>query len=527
MSALVTDQFRILNATNFVESVKDSTNSYYVFVGLSNPSASGYGRYEDWNLFTPNPTDNVDSLNHYKSTMLFGKKITSANIRRVIRKIEWIPGTRYEMYRSDYSAVNPTPVTGSIRPYDANYYVINSDFRVYICIDNGSTGINTVGNTSEIEPTFTDLEPAKFDDGYSWKYLYTVSPSDIIKFDSTEYISLPNDWDTSVSPQIVSVRENGDSVLNDNQIKKVYIQNGGEGYGLASGQTCNLVGDGSDGTVSLEVDQVTGTITDVIVTSGGKNYTYALVDLGTSNSSLPAVFAELIPIIPPSKGHGFDIYTELGADKILIYARFDDSTKDFPVDAKFAQVGILKNPRVFDSTGINTSIYQESTFSGVYGMKLSSIDENSGTLTIGDTITQSLPNNKIAIGYVVSYDSKTNVLKYSRDRSLYYGGGGGINHVDFVGITSYFSSETNTVLDFDPSLPVNSSSGFSGTIDSTFCDSKITVNNEIVNLGMEFRYGLANPEINSKSGEVIYIDNRPTVTRNLRQKEDVKIILEF
>ena len=31
MSAVVTDQFRIANATNFVESVLNDANSYYVF----------------------------------------------------------------------------------------------------------------------------------------------------------------------------------------------------------------------------------------------------------------------------------------------------------------------------------------------------------------------------------------------------------------------------------------------------------------------------------------------------------------
>ena len=48
MPAIVTDQFRILNANNFVESVENTNNSYYVFIGLSNPTGSpsglvGYG----------------------------------------------------------------------------------------------------------------------------------------------------------------------------------------------------------------------------------------------------------------------------------------------------------------------------------------------------------------------------------------------------------------------------------------------------------------------------------------------------
>ena len=29
------------------------------------------------------------------------------------------------------------------------------------------------------------------------KYLYTISPSDIVKFDSTNYIPVPSDWFTS------------------------------------------------------------------------------------------------------------------------------------------------------------------------------------------------------------------------------------------------------------------------------------------------------------------------------------------
>ena len=37
MPAVVTDQFRIANAGNFVDSVLDSSNSYYVFLGLPNP----------------------------------------------------------------------------------------------------------------------------------------------------------------------------------------------------------------------------------------------------------------------------------------------------------------------------------------------------------------------------------------------------------------------------------------------------------------------------------------------------------
>jgi hypothetical protein len=520
MPALVTDQFRILNTTNFIDSVNSSSDSYYVFVGLSNPSIQAFGRDVNWDTNTPNPIDNIDYTNHYESTILFGKRISGANIRRVIRKIDWVRGTKYEMYRPDYSALNPSPNTNSLRLYDTNYYVINSDYRVYICIDNGSSGINTTGNASQDEPTFTDLEPSRAGesgDGYVWKYLYTVSPSDIIKFDSTEYITLPNDWDSSTDPNIISIRENGDSTVNNNQIKKVYIKNRGSGYTLSSGQSCNIIGDGTGASVVVDVDSQ-GRITEATVTSGGKNYTYGLVDLGTAIA--PGAYAELIPIIPPSKGHGFDLYKELGADKVLIYARFDDSSKDFPVDSKFSQVGIIKNPTIFDSSGIGTSLYQSSEFSSTYAIKLSGTP--SGTLNIGDRIQQSVSGGT-AIGYVASYDTETNVVKYYRDRSLYFNSTTS-DHTDYIGI-----STRGKVLEFNSSggqiLKVGG--GFSASIDNSFTGITTSIGNRLINLGVSFTNGLANPEINSKSGEIIYMDNRPTVVRNSRQKEDVKIILEF
>ena len=64
------------------------------------------------------------------------------------------------MYRHDYNSQNPAPVSDAQRLYDADYFVMNKDFNVYVCIDNGSSD-NTNGNASQDEPTFTGLEPSK------------------------------------------------------------------------------------------------------------------------------------------------------------------------------------------------------------------------------------------------------------------------------------------------------------------------------------------------------------------------------
>ena len=46
-------------------------------------------------------------------------------------------------------------------------------------------------------------------------------------------------------------------------------------------------------------------------------------------------------------------------------------------------------------------------------------------------------------------------------------------------------------------------------------------------LGMSFVKGVANPEVEKYSGDIIYVDNRAAVTRSSQQKEDIKIVLEF
>lgn len=53
---------------------------------------------------------------------------------------------------------------------------------------------------------FTDLEPRSAGtsgDGYIWKYLYTIKPSDIVKFDSINFMPVPKDWQTNTTDSAV------------------------------------------------------------------------------------------------------------------------------------------------------------------------------------------------------------------------------------------------------------------------------------------------------------------------------------
>ena len=64
-------------------------------------------------------------------------------------------------------------------------------------------------------------------------------------------------------------------------------------------------------------------------------------------------------------------------------------------------------------------------------------------------------------------------------------------------------------------------------IDTAFTGSTMQINNRTYNLGQSFVNGLANPEVQKYSGNIIYVDNRPPITRSQNQKELIKVILQF
>ena len=123
MSAIITDQLRILNAKSFVSVATSSSNSYYAFVGL--PNATDYS--STWDVTPPAPKDNFDQENDYWDTMIALKKIGEDDVKQVVRKVTWQSGTTYDMYRHDISRTNTTKPSGATSLYSANYYVVNSD----------------------------------------------------------------------------------------------------------------------------------------------------------------------------------------------------------------------------------------------------------------------------------------------------------------------------------------------------------------------------------------------------------------
>ena len=251
MAAIITDQLRILNTKDFVASVASTTNSFYTWIGLPNATQVD----SDWNTTPPDPRDSFNQENEYWDTMIALKKVDTTDIKQVVKKNTWTSGITYDMYRNDITAENPSKPSNAISLYDANYFVVNEDYKVYICLQNGTNPENTTGRPSLDQPTFTDLEPkaaGDSGDGYIWKYLFTIKPSDIAKFDSTNFMPVPEDWETGTANAAVR-----DNAADSGQLKIATIVNRGAGIGTANRTYTGvpIAGDGEGGLVEIIVKE--------------------------------------------------------------------------------------------------------------------------------------------------------------------------------------------------------------------------------------------------------------------------------
>ena len=516
MSAIITDQIRILNAKNFVAGFNTTAKSYYSFVGLPNPTNIDV----NWNDAPPAPTDNFFNENATWDTIIALKKITSDDANQVVRKNVWASGRTYDYYRHDYSINNTPRNSNGTSLYSSNYFVLNSDYRVYICLQNGTDQENANGRPSLDEPRFTDLEPraaGTSGDGYVWKYLYTIKPSDIVKFDSTDYMPVPDNWETSADD--ASVRENAV----DGGLKIVVVRDRGAGIGTAN-RTYTKVpikgdGSGAECTVTINNDS---RVESVVISNQGSGYSFGNVDLVSGGVPEPQTYPVLDVIIPPKGGHGADINRELGATNVLLYSRIENDVEnpDFITGNEIARIGVVENPIAFGSN----QILSLEKASGVYAVRLTGIGFSSATFTEDTIVQQTIGTGVTAIGKVVSYDQITGVLKLWQERT-------------FAGFTTVGVAITNPSFGFNlnrftgsPDTGGNLSitgGSINLNIDENFTGLSTVINNRTYYLGQTFASGVSTPEVKQFSGNIIYTDNRPAITRSSNQKEDIKIILQF
>jgi hypothetical protein len=517
MAAIITDQLRIFNASNFVSVANSTDTSLYAFVGLPNP----IDYKSDWDFSPPAPKDSFEQEDDYWDTIIALKRITSGDVRQVIRKITWTSGDTYDMYRHDVSRTRTSKPSGSTSLYGANYYVLTEDYRVYICLQNGTDPENPEGRPSLDEPTFTDLEPKSAgtsNDGYIWKYLFTVKPADIIKYDSVEFIPVPLNWETNI--ENAEVRDNA---ATSGQLKIATITNRGVSLGAPNQTYTNIPikgdGTGAECTIVVNNDSKVDSIT---ISNGGSGYTHGRVDLVAGGVPTGSTTPTFDVIIPPRGGHGANIYRELGAYYVSMYARIenDNQNPDFITGNQVARIGIVQDPLAYGSE----SVLSIEKASNVYALKLIGAGYSSAVFLPDSRITQTIGVGSTAVGRVVSYDENTGVLKYWQDKSLVgFNSDGSQNASPVYGLNiNRFSAEP----DIGGSVNIIGGNITLG-IDTSYTGLSTVINNRTYYLGQAFTRGVSNPEVKKYSGNIIYVDNRPAITRSANQKEDIKVILQF
>ena len=472
MAAIVTNKFRLNNAEQFYESFSEANTSFYLFVGRPQPwtATTPFGGGTD--SAPPTPLDNVDDEYMYFRDMLAAKRIAAADIQYAIPRHNWTTGTIYDYYRGDYGAQWSSTASDIVKTVNNGtnlwasttlFYVLSSTNNVYKCMWNNG------GAASTVEPTGTSNVELNTADGYWWKYMYSLTTTQITDFLTADFM-----------PVVTNSTVAG--AADDGAVIHYKIMRGGSNYasgGNFSATDQVLQGDGvlRGGTAATFNITVTGGVVTAVtsVNDGGK-YTFADCNIdGISGIGTPATSAIVTPIIGPPGGHGYNAVNELGGFYIMTNTTISgtEGSGDFVVDQDFRRVGIVLNPNNYDgspATAATRNALKSMTFSGTPGNFLA--DE-----------TISAPSG--AAGVVVAWDSTTKILKYIQTQ--------------WTGVNASGSEIAFVATDV-----VTSASSATGTIAS-----------------------ITNPEIAYYSGSTIYVEDRAPISRATDQTENIKLIVEF
>ena len=234
------------------------------------------------------------------------------------------------------SGAGTTPATIT----DANFFVVTDEYNVYKCIDNNG------GAQSTTKPTGTGTTIISTADSYRWKYMYTVSPADVLKFVSTDFIPAkkvitnPGSTDPYYNQYLV------EQAAVDGKLEHVVISAAGTSY--SSAPTVTITGDGSSAAGTATIDVGSGTVTGITLSNGGSGYTFANIALSGGGGSGATASA----IVSPKGGHGANAEEELGAFYAMMNVRLEyaDGTGDFPVDNDYRRITLVRDPYNFGGT---------------------------------------------------------------------------------------------------------------------------------------------------------------------------------
>ena len=413
MPAIITKEFRLLNAKQFQEDFGESNQHYYLALGRPQAFADNQAFNDGTDTSPPTPNDDVGSEFYVYDDLLAAQKIASTDVSLVVPRRDWTTGTVYDYYRHDYGNINSA----------------------------GSTISSDSGAASTTEPTGNKSNSVfSTADGYKWKYMYSLSASEQTNFLSSDFMHVST--------------ESTDYSTTAGAIEHVKITAAGSGGTNGTYTNVAIRGDGSSGTATVVVSG--NAVTSVTITAAGSGYTFASIlagDIGSVSG------ADIDFIISPSGGHATDVEKELGAFFVMVNQDIvqNAGSGDFTVGNDFRRIALIKNPTSSSSlaTASTLDATKSITFSGT-----------PGSFQADEKITQTTTG---AVGFVVDFNSSTKVLRYIQPQFANQGVDSNSNLTAFSGtatVTGGTSGATGTPTSHDttPELDAKTSSVTSGDI---------------------------------------------------------------
>lgn len=496
MATIKTSDMRVQDATNLIRDIQQSP--HYFFIGKPTPWIdSTNALVTDSN--PPTPENTVSYFNSVIPQLLSLKLISPTDVKNLINRNTWTTGTVYDMYRHDYSVRNSS-ASGSTNLSGATFYVVNSQNSVYVCLYNVTTPGSPGGVISTVEPLSRDQEAFYTADGYQWKYLYTLTNTDLTDHTTNNFIP--------ISDYIFTPR--------DGEIDTVVIGTAGTGYtnsppGVGSvlpHYFCRVTGDGSGAVARVEVEM--GGIVRVEIVRPGQGYTYAnlyfrsgfvygsLPDLDANVNGLDALgnsdFRSTV-IISPNGGWGSDLPRQLLSTKVGIFTNLSFDTSDFINNIQFRQLGILNN---IEYNGDFSA--SDQTLSAHYAMRFDPGPAYEVLEEIVQTVTDENGDPVSARGTVVGWDPTNAILRFIQDPRIH-------SHTD--GRMHKFASGGGAV------SGLSSSTSRSMSEDSSIIGGRTFVN------------GYSDSEYQPYSGRMIYITNKSPISRDILQIERVSLVISY
>lgn len=302
-------------------------------------------------------------------------------------------------------------------------------------------------------------------DGYIWKYMYTIPVDTGSKFLTASFIPVQY-LATQPAPGSDTALLNQWSVQDNAVAGAIYnikIVSGGTGY--TSAPTVTVTGDGTGCTATATISG--GIITDITVTAPGTGYTKAVITVtggaGTGGS--------LRPVIGPTGGFGKDPRNDLRSHYVTINKVFNgDESGDIPALNDFRQIALIKDP-IDTNTGV-------VAVSNAYTTTKSLVVATGGTFAADAQIEGTVTG---AVAMVIEYDSVNGIIYFVQNESTGF--------VDFT--------------DDD----------FIRVVGDTGAGQDVT---SVVASG-----------ITQYSGDVMFLENRTSVSRGVDQIETIRLVIAF